>query len=643
MKHVGYIRCSKGDQKDSPARQREIIENWCRPNGLFIDEWYVDIGGRRSEDTNPKRRKEFQRLLREAEARKFTHIVVSEQDRFGVPDLHAWGHYMWVLRNHGITLQEAATGRILTSSSTDLGGGITSAIGAIQSTTECVTKATRTLSAKLRDVVAKSSWQGGPITSLAAVQCTTAGGSLLWTVERRGASYRQFYSDGREVLLSYFPRDRAPTDVLRLVPSPDPVRRAAITLIFEMYAQGHGASPIAAELNKQGFRTDSNGLYYSALIILILRRGVIFAGRYVYARSGQGRYARHTTGTNFRTTDRIDTSVVRRDRSEWIVTEPYADPVISEELWLRCQTLLESRQYRASRHDGAAYAGLLRCAGCGARMSSYQRRGRQSYVCTTYRNHRGACGPNEVFEAKLDGIVNQYLQDMGVALSAFSEQSPIVGLYTDRRRLLDRSKAIRKAMELYLYDRLALAFDYEQRGDHRHFCVPQPPGPDAQFRLPDYEGDPAFLENLTLAVEHSENARIKREVAQLEGEHGKLYEDFRTMPTEMMRRRCLADIERVERQLALRNGTPTTFGSELRSMVRHLHQATLRAGKAKATTGAARRAALQKVVAEIRCRFEPISRGARTLWELTSITIVPQLGDERVIPVNGATVPERCS
>ena len=201
------------------------------------------------------------------------------------------------------------------------------------------------------------------------------------------------------------------------------------------------------------------------------------------------------------------------------MTERYAEPVISDELWERCLQLMESKRHRCPRRDGAVYAGLLVCENCGVRMTSLQRQGKQAYGCQTYRLYRGKCGSNELRETRLDELTDQYLEDAGKALEFASLATPIKGLWDDKFAVLDSTKAIRRAMELYLYDKLGLAFPFRQRGQHRHFTVPTPDGPDTQFRLPDFDGEPAFLEQLALWVEAGDNHRVKQQLQVLEAEH----------------------------------------------------------------------------------------------------------------------------
>ncbi len=85
MKHlVGYIRQSLQDAaSSSPERQLEIIESWAKTRDAIITQVYRDIGGKRSEGDNVVTRKDFQKLLKDADARKFDVLIVASQERFG--------------------------------------------------------------------------------------------------------------------------------------------------------------------------------------------------------------------------------------------------------------------------------------------------------------------------------------------------------------------------------------------------------------------------------------------------------------------------------------------------------------------------------------------------------------------------------
>ena len=59
----------------------------------------------------------------------------------------------------------------------------------------------------------------------------------------------------------------------------------------------------------------------------------------------------------------------------------------------------------------------------------------------------------------------------------------------------------------------------------------------------------AVLEQLALWVEGGDNHRIKKQLQVLETEHSRLYREYRATPREMMRARCLEEIERKEREI----------------------------------------------------------------------------------------------
>jgi DNA invertase Pin-like site-specific DNA recombinase len=92
---VGYIRQSLHDAaSSSPERQAEIIEAWAKAHGYIVAKIYRDIGGKRSESDNVVTRKEFQNLLKDADARKFDIIVVASQERFGTTDFYEFVSYL---------------------------------------------------------------------------------------------------------------------------------------------------------------------------------------------------------------------------------------------------------------------------------------------------------------------------------------------------------------------------------------------------------------------------------------------------------------------------------------------------------------------------------------------------------------------
>ena len=139
---VGYIRMSTDKQEDSPARQRAEIQRYAKANGIRITEWYEDHGLTGTESMN---RPEFQRLLADAAAGRFTTIVVSEHSRLSREDIFAAMQHWKIFHDAGVTVHSILRGEVRF----DLGGFITLFVDQHGAHDESVKLAHRTTSGKI--------------------------------------------------------------------------------------------------------------------------------------------------------------------------------------------------------------------------------------------------------------------------------------------------------------------------------------------------------------------------------------------------------------------------------------------------------------------------------------------------------------
>ena len=239
---VGYIRQSLQDAAScSPERQAEIIEAWAKAHGYIVAQIYRDIGGNRSESENVKTRKDFQILLKDADARKFDIIVVASQERFGTSDFY---EFVWLpdrFNKLGIELWDAGKNLLLNPHGTEAAGILQSTIGTIIDTGEQMTRSRNTItgqSTKAR----KGNYLGGHIAYGVAIQCVTPDGIVRWTSEMVGKKlYETVYADGR-VTVPYTPcGDRAPSDRIVFCRSRYADRIMAIGLIYKSFLAGMGS------------------------------------------------------------------------------------------------------------------------------------------------------------------------------------------------------------------------------------------------------------------------------------------------------------------------------------------------------------------------------------------------------------------
>jgi hypothetical protein len=618
--------------------------------------WYQDIGGTRSQHEDPRRRADFQRLLRDAKAGKFDTLAVEEQSRFGVSDVYDWTRYMGELRRWGVTLYEAQAGRVLNPHPRDKGAVLTSQIGAMTSSDELDFKATRTLGEKVRRAAA-GSWQGGHIPHGSAVLALDQDGQELWRVELFADRKLQIYPDGREIYRDHFPRDRGSDDVLHLVPSCYQDRRDSVKFMMEHYAAGAGAPTIARQLNALGYRLQNGGLFYPMAVLHVLSRGAHHTGRYAWGKCRAGKYASRTEGIQYELVDNPTGKRTRRPPEEWLWSEPIGEPLISRELFDQVQSRLQDRhrknRKRAPKDPRCWLSGMLTCSTCKKTMTANanKRRGLH-YCCTSYQSRGGpaneyGCGNNAVSQAELERLVGQYLEDTHAAVSEVKDGPLLAPLYSERSGARERLREVRKAVEDYLYEQLGSYFNHVQHEGYRVFTVELPDG-DASFRLPGYDGDPVLLEELLSLAEQADGRQNRDRLRELRAEHDRLYGLFSHMPTEMMRQRLLADVNRVEAEIsALEAGLPR-LGSELRAVWKQLVDLARRVAQARKALRedepARKREALQRAVSEIVLEFEWVlsprkdSKGQRRSV-LARVRFVPHLGDELVLESKGARQP----
>src|SRR5262249_8365328 len=103
-----YYRMSTLKQEDSIDRQRSQVVAYAKARGYLIVAEYVDEGVAGDE---LRRRKEFQRPLRDAQTGQFDGILCDDNDRFGRFDSIDMGEIVAPLRRKGVWLESVAQGR----------------------------------------------------------------------------------------------------------------------------------------------------------------------------------------------------------------------------------------------------------------------------------------------------------------------------------------------------------------------------------------------------------------------------------------------------------------------------------------------------------------------------------------------------
>lgn len=149
-----------------------------------------------------------------------------------------------------------------------------------------------------------------------------------------------------------------------------------IRYIYELYANGDGVRVIIDKLTKKGYRTRAGKSFAKSSILNILKNE-----KY----KGDNIRRKFTTGTVF-----VDKSNPKmRDEEDWIIHKDTIPPIVSDELWDKCEKIRLSRNVnqRGLNYSKNKLVGLLKCGKCGANYIKNVDKGRVFYNCSTKKQH----------------------------------------------------------------------------------------------------------------------------------------------------------------------------------------------------------------------------------------------------------------
>ena len=225
--------------------------------------------------------------------------------------------------------------------------------------------------------------------------------------------------------------------------------------VFSLFAQGYGKTAIARMLNDRGIPNPTeykrlHGLCYrqpkggtstlwTYASISGMLKNEIYIGNMV-----QGKYG----SVSYKTKQNRP-----RPKSEWYVVEGTHEPIIDRELWEAVQTRIAERTKPFSSGSIGLFAGKARCMNCGHALRSSKSRGRHYLQCACRYAAPGSCTGAFISVDKLEQMVLAELNRLAVEyLDRDALEREVVfydGLPERKKRLLVDMSAYEKKIAQY--------------------------------------------------------------------------------------------------------------------------------------------------------------------------------------------------
>ena len=186
---------------------------------------------------------------------------------------------------------------------------------------------------------------------------------------------------------------------------------AVVREVFNLFSRGFGKTAIARMLNDRGIPNPTeykrlkglrykqpenrNSTLWKYSSISDILKNEMYIGNMV-----QGKYG----SVSYKTKKNRP-----RPRSEWYVVEGTHEPIIDRELWDRVQSLISRRSKPFVSGSTGIFSGKARCMYCGYSLHSSKSRGRYYLQCPTRHVSEKACPGAFISIEKLENLVREEL------------------------------------------------------------------------------------------------------------------------------------------------------------------------------------------------------------------------------------------
>lgn len=204
---------------------------------------------------------------------------------------------------------------------------------------------------------------------------------------------------------------------------------AVVREVFTLFSKGYGKTAIARILNDRaipnpteykrlsGMRykqpNGKTGTLWKYSAISDMLKNEMYIGNMVQGKYGSVSYKTKTNHS--------------RPRNEWIVVKGTHEPIIDMTLWEKVQATLSEKTKPFGSGTVGVFAGIARCAACGYTLRSSQNRGRRYLSCPNRYIAKDACTGAFISADRLEQTVLH-------AIRTFNEK------YLDREMLLENAQ-----------------------------------------------------------------------------------------------------------------------------------------------------------------------------------------------------------
>ena len=386
---VAYYRMSSDQQDTSIEQQQKEVRAYAERLGWVIIREYIDSGISGSKD--PKKRKDYQKLLADSDKKDFNAVLCWDSSRFGRLDIIDAGEAgVARLRRNGIHLETVKEGRIDWNTE----------MGVFQYT--MLAGGNKQYSIKLsgasvrgrNDVIRNGFWGSG---------------SVPFGFDR------QYISPSGQVVVMARNNHEGRPKGYRLKLAPNPEEQQTVEFMFQAVATGTSIRQLAKALNEKGLATPNGGQsgWTNGTVTQTLRNPAYLG--HTQIRDVHKRRAAEAI-------NRTEATLVKN-------THP---GFVDEDQWKLVQMILDKKKaggLRIRTGRSGALTGIVKCGHCGFPMQKAERKSRPGeiyYVCSSPRKrpHVG-CRQYRVHESVLvPVVVKEIMRGLDMDLLQKAQQQP---------------------------------------------------------------------------------------------------------------------------------------------------------------------------------------------------------------------------